>query len=256
MKIYLPLLVCAIFALPAQAAPPQPPCGSALASPAFPLPGAAPVVAVWQGSELDQNKWQPPSCTGWANPSQSKLVIALAGSFHFSGNINLLLDRLVAISTMSKIQYWSTTDKKWRPMAYEASALTGPDAKKRRPDFTASEISKGATLYYWADDTRTGQVTTRINVYESNSERAAITSENITPIKQFFFTLFKPGALQSAIFIQHLSPDTIGVYIMTRTGDGTSALAGGHDASFVNRAVALYRQLAGTKTDQEPPAMR
>lgn len=249
------ILAFSLLILPAavQAANPQPPCG-ATSSLGFPSPDAAPVITVWQGSELDKSNWQPPSCTGWTN--HSKLVISLAGSLRFDGTMDRLLSRLTAVSVMRNVQYWSTTNKEWRPLAYDAYALKGPDAKLRRPDFTAPEISKGATLYYWADDTRTGPVITRLKVSESTPDRAVVISENVTPIKQFIFTLFDPGALQSTIFIQRLSPDIFGVYILTRTGDGTSMLASGHDASFVNRAVAVYRQIAGIKTDQEPPALR
>jgi hypothetical protein len=33
-------------------------------------------------------------------------------------------------------------------------------------------------------------------------------------------------------------------------------ITGGHEASYVNRAVALYRHLARIPTDREPPAAR
>jgi hypothetical protein len=253
IKPFHALFFCALLVLsPAvQAALPQPPCGTAQG---FPSVDAAPVISVWQGAELAAGKWQPPTCTGWAG--RSKLVVTLTASFHFEGTMDRLLGRLAAISTLRTVQYWSTTDKKWRPLAYDASALTGPDASKRRPDFSASDFSKGATLYYWMDDSRSGKLTYRMNILESTADRAVIASENITPVRRFFITLFDPGALQSVTFIQRLTPGVFGVYILSRTGDGTSFLAEGHDASYVNRAVALYRQLAGIKTDQEPPAAR
>ncbi len=257
MKAIGAALICVLVVLvgTAQASTPQPPC-TAVSVPGYPAPGAAPVISVWQGRELDQSKWRPSVCTGWPASSASKLVVALAGSFRFDGTIDRLLTRLMAISAMPTMQYWSTTEKEWRPLAYAASALSGPDATLRRPDFSAADVSTGAILYYWADDSRTGAVTSRLDVLESTPERAVISSENITPVKQFFFTLFKPGALQSTIFIQRLSPGIFGVYILSRTGEGTSILAAGHDKSYVNRAVALYRQLAGIKTDLEPPAAR
>jgi hypothetical protein len=180
----------------------------------------------------------------------------VGGSFRFDGGMGGLLARVGAVSLLRTVQYWSTTDKKWRPLANNASALTGPDVKSRREDFAISELKKGADLYYWQDDTRSGEAVYRLRVYENTPERAVISSENLTPIRRFFVTLFQPGALQSVIFIQHLSPDIFGVYILSRTGEGTSALAEGHAESYVNRAVALYRQLAGIKTDQEPPAAR
>jgi hypothetical protein len=247
------VLTCALFALGAQAAVPQPPCAG---TPAYPAPGVAPAIALWHASDLEQAQWQPPACTGWPPASRSKLVVALSGSFRFDGKISDLLARAGAISTLAQVQYWSTTDKKWRPLAYGASALTGPDPKSRRGDFTVSDLTKDAALYYWENDTRSGEAVYRLRVYENTPERAVIASENITPIRRFFMTLFQPGALQTVMFIQRLSPGVVGVYSLSRTGPGTSLLADGHDESYVNRAVALYRQLAGIKTDQEPPAAR
>jgi hypothetical protein len=239
----------------AHAALPQPPCTTP-AIPAYSSPDAAPAVAIWHGSELDQGKWRPPSCTGWPPNSTSKLVVAVAGSFRFNGSTAQLVERAGAISTFRTIRYWSTTDKTWRPLANDASALTGPDRANRRTDFAASELVKNARLYYWEDDSRSGEIVYRLNILESTPDRAVIATENITPVRKFFVTLFKPGTLQSTLFIQRLSAGLYGVYILSRTDDGTSVLAEGHDESYVNRAVALYRHLAGIRTDQEPPAAR
>jgi hypothetical protein len=120
--------------------------------------------------------------------------------------------------------------------------------------FFASELVKGAELYYWEDDTRTGPAVYRLRVSESASERFVISSDNVTPIRRFWFTLFKPGALQSVLTIERVAPGTFGIFVLNRSGDGASVLTAGHESSYVNRATALYRQLAGIKTDQEPPA--
>ena len=124
----------------------------------------------------------------------------------------------------------------------------------RRGDFSASELVKGADLYYWEDDPRTGQAVYRLRVSESASDRFVISSDNVTPIRQLWFTLFKPGALQSVLIIEHVAPGIFGVFVLSRSGEGASSLTAGHESSYVNRATALYRQLAGIKTDQEPPA--
>ena len=140
-------------------------------------------------------------------------------------------------------------------MSSDASALTGPDSNSRRPDFSASELVKGADLYYWKNDTSTGPAVYRLRVSESASERFVISSDNITPIRRLWLTLFKPGALQSVLIIERVAPDVYGVSILTRSDEGASALTAGHESTFVNRAAALFRQLAGIKTDQEPPAL-
>ena len=111
--------------------------------------------------------------------------------------VGVLLARVGTISALRSIQYWSTTEKKWGPLSNDASALTGPDSKSRRRDFLPSELVKGADLYYWEDDVRTGPEIYRLRVSESASERFVVSSDNVTPIRRFWFTLFKPGALQS-----------------------------------------------------------
>ncbi len=254
-KFLCTLVVVLALTESAYAVLPQPPCAMA-AIPAYSAPEAAPAIAVWRGRDLEQGKWQPPQCTGWLPTSQSKLVVALSGSVRFQGPIDPILARIGAISAFRAVRYWSTTDKKWRPLANDAYALSGPDKADRRADFSPAELVKNAKLYYWEDDTRSGQIVYRLSVLENGPARAIVASENITPVRKFLVTLFKPGALQSVVFIQRLSPGVLGIYILSRTGEGTSALAEGHDASYVNRAVVLYRLIAGIKTDQEPPAAR
>jgi hypothetical protein len=165
-----------------------------------------------------------------------------------------LLARVGTISSLRNIQYWSTTDKKWGPLSNDASALTGPDPKSRRRDFSAAELVPGADLYYWEDDTRIGSTVYRLRVLESTPERFVISSDNVSPVREFIFTLFRPGALQSVLIIQRIAPGLFGVSVLSRSGEGASVLTAGHEKSYVNRAAALYRQLAGIKTDQEPPA--
>ena len=182
--------------------------------------------------------------------------MTVAGQFHFSGSVDQLLTRIAAISTLSKVQYWSTTSGHWRPVAYEASALSSPNAKDRRPDFTAQELKKGAQIYYWENDSRSGEVVMRMSILEHTANAAVVGSENVTPVSSYFITMFPPGALQGAIFIRKVSANIWNVYLLSRTLESSSVLAGGHEVSYVNRAVALYRRIAGIRTDLEPPAER
>jgi len=239
----------------AQASPsgPQLPCAPA-APAAHPSPEAPPVIAIWQGGELDQHKWRPPACTGWPAASRAKLIVTLTASFRHGGSMDGLLTRIGAISTLRDIRYWSASDRKWGPLVEDASALSGPDDKSRRADFTPAELGKGADLHYWEDDLRTGPTIYRMRVLENSGERVVISSDNVTAMRRYLFTIFKPGALQALLIIQRLSPGLYGVTIVSRSGEGTSLLAAGHDESYVHRATALYRTLAGIKTDLEPPA--
>ena len=231
---------------------PQPPCGSA-AVPAYSPPGVPPVVKVWHDGDLKRSGWKPPDCSGWAASSHSKLIVALAGSFRFDGTADELVARIGAISTLRGVRYWSVTDKMWRPLVTDAWALSRPDPRSRRPDFLAAEMTAGSELYYWENVSRSGNIVHRMTVRERSPARAVIAIENLTPVRFFFVTLFEPGALQSVKFVELVSPGVWGFYLLTRTGERVSALAGGHEGSYVNRTVAIYRHLAGIPTDEEPP---
>lgn len=244
-----------LLATPTQASPPGPQLPCAPVAAVFPAATALPVIAIWHGDELDRQNWQPPACTGWPAASRARLIVTLAASFRFGGTMDGLLARVGAISSLRDIRYWSATDNKWGPLAHDASALTGPDAGARRADFAPAELVKGADLHYWENDTRTGATVYRMRVLENSAERAVISSDNVTPVRRFLFTIFKPGALQSLLIIQRQGPGLYGAYIVSRSGEGTSILAAGHDDSYVSRANALYRALAGIRTDLEPPAL-
>ena len=228
-------------------------CGSALA-PAYPPPGEPPIVQVWHDKDLRRSGWEPPHCAGGPPLSHSKLVLAMAGSFRFEGAIDELIARIGAISTLRDVRFWSVTEKTWRPFVVDASALSGFDPRRRRPDFLVTEMTAGSEHYYWEKQARSGGIVYRMTVLERSPARAVVATENLSPIRFLFLTLFAPGAIQSVTCVEQISPGVWGAYILVRTGPGVSALASGHDASYVNRAIAIYRHLAGIRTDEEPPA--
>jgi hypothetical protein len=229
------------------------PCGSALA-PTYPLPGEAPVVKVWHERDLKQAAWEPPDCAGWSPSPRSKLVLALAGSFRFDGSADELVARIGAISTRRSIRFWSVTEKAWRPLVVEASALSQFDLRSRRLDFLPTEMAAGSEHYYWERQARSGGIVYRMTVLERSPARAVVATENLSPVRFLLLTLFDPGAVQSVVCVERISPEVWGAFLLIRTGEGASALAVGRDAPYVNRAVAIYRHLAGIPTDGEPPA--
>jgi hypothetical protein len=100
-----------------------------------------------------------------------------------------------------------------------------------------------------------------------NPARMVIAIENQAPVRFLLVTLFEPGALQSVQFFGLVSPGVWGFYLLTRTGERVSALAGSHEASYVNRAVASsaispayrrmqsrLRRLGGNKPCKHDPA--
>jgi hypothetical protein len=236
----------------ALAGEPVSPCPPIPAS-AFPALGAPPVVGVWHEKELARANWSPPSCTGWASAARSRLLVTLSGQFRFNGTLANLADRIGAVSSMREVRYWSADKKAWRPLVNDASALSSPDPLSRRDDFKAGDMNKGARLYYREADEEDRETVYRLDVLANSSDSLVLANENITPIKRFVFTIFKPSTLQSVLILQRLSANTFGVYMLNRTDKAASSLSEGHEKTYVNHALALYRKLAGIKPDLETP---
>jgi hypothetical protein len=231
---------------------PRPPCGESV-RPEYAGPGARPSVEVWNDEELS-GAWVPPACTGWT-ARDDRLLLALAGSFHHEGGVEDLLSRFGAISTLTDIRYWSVSDKAWLPLVTEATALSAPDAERRRADFGITDLVVGRDLFIAQNDNRSsGTVIYRMRVLEVRPERLVIQTENVTAVRKWLLQLFGPGDIQAVYFLERSSPDVWGYYSLTRTDAGSKLLSGRHEASYVNRAVALYRHFAGIPTDRDPPA--
>ncbi len=248
----LPLLWAAVsFAQP----PPVPPCGAADIFPPYPAVDAPPKVQVWEREGLGA-KWIPPDCTGWKTPGFAMLVVT-AGRFHAPSGAAGLLRRISAISELKGIRYWSTTHQSWRTLIAGASALEG-DRGGRRKDFAPEELTPGTMLYFEQEDNLTGKATYRLRVHDVSPRRMVFETENVTTMRYLFVPVFHPGEIQSIYFLdrENEDSDVWRFYSIGRTALGASSLATGHDASSINRAVALYRHLVGIPTDQEPPPAR
>ena len=66
-------------------------------------------------------------------------------------------------------------------------------------------------------------------------------------------TLVKPGGLQAIHFLDRDGQAIWRYYVLARTKEDLTSLLGVDDASYVNRAVALYRHFIGIPTDLDPP---
>jgi hypothetical protein len=234
---------------------PRAPC-AATPLPAYAEPGVAPNVRAWGSSSKLAREWVAPACIGWTTPGFDVLV-AVSGSFRYDGEIDALLARVGAVSSMKGMRYWSTTEKAWRPLVTDAFALSGPEPGLKRADFAATQFTKGQSLYFAQSDNRsTGKTVYRQRVLAAEREHLCIESENVTAVKMTLLTLFNPGDVQSVIFLDRRSPGIWNFYSLSRTRAGSSIMPGSHEASYINRAVAYYRHIAGVPTDQEPPAAR
>jgi hypothetical protein len=90
----------------------------------------------------------------------------------------------------------------------------------------------------------------------ASREQLLVTTENLTPVKKMMLTFFEPGSLQTFCLIERRGPGVWNFYSVTRTRVASSLLPAGGEASYINRAVAFFRYVAGIPTDQEPPAAR
>jgi len=149
--------------------------------------------------------------------------------------------------------YWSVTDKRYQALVTDAAALSGPDSSLRRPDFTLGELRSGTDLYFMQQDNRSSdKVVYRLRVQAIDSDRLVVTVENVTQVSVFIFTAFDPGDLKSTYIFTRLSPASWGYYSLSGARE-EAALLGSHGSSYLNRALAIYRHLAGLPGDQGPP---
>jgi hypothetical protein len=226
----------------------RPPCGAAPV-PAYPPPTALPVFTILKG--MAASRWNAPACVGWRSGKRD-LLIALSASFRFDGSTDELLERLGRVSGLSGTRYWSVSDKQWRPLIIEAAALESSDSTRRRADFAATELRGGKELFSVQMDSRLGEGVYRMRVREATADRVVIESENHSDLRAMLLPVFKPGDLKTVYFMERGSAGTWRYYALV---SANSRFATGNEASFVNRAVALFRHLAGVPGDAGPPAI-
>jgi hypothetical protein len=221
---------------------PQPPCGTAPV-PAYAAVDAGPAVQVISGSDLAA--WKPPSCVGWSAKDDGVLV-ALAGCFADKRSTDDLLKRFGAISTLKGLKYWSVTDGGWRTLITSAEALDAPESGHSRPDFTLAEMKSGKDLYFAQQDNRTSEeVVYRMQVRDLSADGFVVAVENVTPVRSYMLTLFDPGELLSVHFVERESPGIYRYYGLAFAGESLASSIALPQASYVNRALALYGQLTG-----------
>ena len=219
--------------------------------PAYPVFANPPQAQNWHHGELGPG-WSPPACVSWAAEPFTVLT-ALAGRFDFAGSADDLLLRFGAFSAWRGMLYWSVTDKRYQTLVTDAAALSGPDSSLHRPDYTLGELRSGADLYFMQQDNRSSDaVVYRLRVLAIDSDRLVVNVENVNSVSVFIFTAFDPGDLKATYIFTRLSPTSWGYYSLSGAREG-AALLGSHGSSYLNRALAIYRHLAGIPGDQGAP---
>ena len=230
---------------------PRPPCG-AEPFPAYPALDAPPVIVLWTQAELAG--WSPPACTAWQGGSAT-LAVGLAGRFRDANYADAMLARIGAISSLRDVRYWSITDKQWNALFTRASALAGPDPKKPRGDFSAAEMRADRDVYFLSADNRSGDdAVSRLHVKEAESGHLIIETANVTPLRWMFLSFAAPGNVQTWYFLDREAGGSWRFYSLTRVLYASSFFVRFVSVeSYINRALAMYRHLAGIPTDRDPP---
>jgi hypothetical protein len=234
--------------------PVSPPCEGDMTQPPYAPVGAPPNVTIWEGMRRSASPTIS-SCLTWPSAQTQKLV-AVAGTFQATDGSDTLISRFGDVSGLKLVRYWSTTEQAWRPLLLAATAVTSKTGGLPRGNFTSAELENGQDVYLSQRDGRVARdVIYRMRLRVHKPDRLVIETENVTPVSWFTLTLFKPGDLRTTYFLEHRSGGTWSYYALTTIASG-KWLTAGHDKSYINRAVAMYRYLAGIPTDLEPPPAR
>ena len=231
---------------------PRPPCDGPV-HPAFPLVDALPNVEFWKSQALGAD-WVSFTCTGW-DGGGAVLLLGLAGRFTSRRDTDAMLARIGAISDLRNIRYWSVTDRSWNSLFTEATALTAVDPLAIREDFSPSEIRSRMPLYFLATENRVNDRTiSRLTLKDIAPDHIVLEITNATPVRWYWFVLMPAHTMRTLYFLDRQADGSWLFYSLARA-DASSLLSRFVSrASYVNRAVAMYRHLAEIPTDRAPPA--
>jgi hypothetical protein len=239
MRVLLILLTLLCGGL-AQAGP-RSPCDRVDA--AVPPPDAPPLAQVWRDLA-----WLPPPCLGWP-PGPAAVLVTFTARFRHDGPAEALLTRFGAISKLTTVRYWSVTEKKWQPLFVKAQAPGG--------DFPLERLKSGQELRFEQRDNRLPVTTIQgLSVRHFDADRMHVEIRNAEAVELVFVEIAKPGDLRTAHVLAREAEGVWRYDSITRVASAPTLLGGGNDSSWINRANALYRLIAGIPTDLEPPLRR
>ena len=219
--------------------------------PRYPPPNSPPIVAA---ARTEGDTGAPIGASCFSPTRSAAMWVTVASVVHSDDSQNALVRRFGAISELITARYWSTTDQKWRPLVSSAAAISGASSTQPRGDFSTTELTAGDGHYYLVVDSRSGHPTAyQLRLRQSRPGRIVVETSNVDTIKQLGITLYAANGLETWYFLERRSPDVWAYYSITRILP-TSFLARGHEKSYINRAVALFRHYMRLPTDAEPPA--
>jgi len=213
--------------------------------------GGPPIVGSW--SEVNPNKaaWQTAPCLRWTD-GHTRMSTALAAVVR-ADSLDNLLTRYGALSQYKMIRFWSTMHQTWEQFVMAAGITDGPNADYTLPDLQPGQFETGRSFYYY-EIGQNGRSINLLTVRERTADSAVLATENITPIRFGIFTVFQPRALQTVTFIRNRGPQEWNYIQTIGVGEGSDFIAVHSPSPYINRLTALYRYMAGIRTDGAPPA--
>ena len=228
-------------------------CAHADIRPDYPVVNAPPKVEVIHGAT------RAIALTGahcFAEPQNRSTWITVTAVARTAFDRKALLDRFGAISQLRAAWYWSTSDQVWRPLVSAAYAIESAREVRPRADYSAADLAAGTPLYYSVTDTRSDlAINYSMQLTAGPASHIVLDTINIDPVRKWGVTLYGPRSIRTLYFLDELSPGVWSYYSITRAVPATF-LANGHDKSFINRAVALYRHYVGLAATRDPPPAR
>jgi len=85
------------------------------------------------------------------------------------------------------------------------------------------------------------------------ADRLTLAFENATPVRYLLLPLFAPGEYQFIYFLQREDGDLWRFYNLLRAAVSFGLSGQDHEASFINRAVAIFHFVAGLPGDKAHP---
>lgn len=229
----------------------EPVCSAAAIHPAFPPVNATPAVEV-----ADANDAAPPSGANcFTDNNKGATWITVASTIQSPLSPEAIIQRFGAISELQTVQYWSTTDQAWRPLVSAAFAVSTTDSNRPRADYGSAELVGSSRLYRVIDTRSQAPVNYSLEVHPAPYGQILAETTNIDPIRKWGITLYSRDGLHTLYFLNERSPGIWSYYSITRAIPATF-LARGHEKSYVNRALALYRHYLRLPATTDPPAAR
>ena len=215
--------------------------------------GVPPVVRVWT---QDGFVWDPPQCSGWGK-GEYALLVALAGRFKHAGDVKSLVRKFARISHLKKVRYWSISTQRWRDLYRAAYALSSAKRGAKRRDFRSEELPPRRLRYFWLEEQGPiGAAVFRMRVLERTQDRLVIDFRNHRAVRPTQHPKLSAGGYRYLFIFEKEAPELWRFYSVTGLrGAGGSAISWIR-GSYVNRAVALFRYVAGIPMEEEPPAAR